>query len=97
MDYDFEWDEAKARSNLKKHGVAFEQAAKVFEDPFAISVFDEAHSADEERWYTLGMSASVGLLVVHHTFRGVERSARVRVISSRKASRAEASQYRRKP
>jgi hypothetical protein len=50
--YDFQWDAVKALSNADKHGVTFEQAATVFQDPLA--VFDEAHSQDEERWWSLG-------------------------------------------
>ncbi len=54
MQYNFEWDPAKARQNLRKHGVSFERASQVFLDPLMISVEDEEHSEDEERWATLG-------------------------------------------
>ena len=49
MRYEFDWDPVKARQNLKKHGVSFERAARIFLDPFAISIFDEKHSASEDR------------------------------------------------
>jgi len=94
VDYDFEWDPNKARLNHRKHGVTFEQAATVFRDPRAVSVFDDAHSGKEDRWITMGLSATGGLLVVHHTFEEADVSAvRIRVFSSRKATRKEAAQY----
>ena len=53
MEYKLDWDPAKARQNLQKHGVSFERAARIFLDPFAISIFDENHSNDEDRWVTI--------------------------------------------
>ncbi len=94
MLYNFEWDPAKARANKRKHGVSFELAATVFMDPRALSVFDAEHSAREERWFTLGVSATGALLVVHHTFSPVDgRTANIRIISSRKATSRETQQY----
>ena len=94
MDYDFEWDPNKALLNRRKHGAAFEQAATVFRDPRAVSVFDGAHGGREDRWITLGLSASGGLLVVHHTFEEVNaQTVRIRIFSSRKATKNEAGQY----
>lgn len=94
VDYDFEWDPNKARMNRRKHGVAFELAATVFRDPRALSVFDDAHSSAEDRWITLGFSASGGLLVVHHTFQEVNPGTiRIRILSSRKATKNETAQY----
>ena len=61
---EFAWDLAKAASNLAKHGVAFAQAATVFADALALTVFDQAHSEFEERWFTLGMSSTGKLLAV---------------------------------
>jgi uncharacterized DUF497 family protein len=93
--YDFEWDPEKAQQNRRKHGVAFEQAATVFHDPRAASVFDEEHSAAEDRWITMGISASGGLLVVHHTFQEVDDTrVRIRIFSSRKATPEETRQYK---
>lgn len=95
--YQFEWDPVKARRNLKDHGVAFERAATVFLDSQALSEFDEEHSQDEDRWITLGLDRTGSLLVVCHTYRGETAvSARVRLISARKASKNETEQYRRK-
>lgn len=94
MNYDFEWDPVKAKSNQRKHGVGFDQAATVFRDPRAVSVFDDAHSETEDRWITQGVSAGGGLLVVHHTFEEMnENTIRIRIFSSRKATENEAGQY----
>ena len=54
MRYEFDWDPVKARQNLQKHGVSFERAARIFLDPFSISIFDEKHSESEDRWITIG-------------------------------------------
>jgi len=84
----------KARQNLKKHGVSFERAARIFLDPFAVSIFDEKHSDDEDRWITIGSEANEVLLVVMHTFRDIDaNTAIIRIISARKADREEAHQY----
>jgi uncharacterized DUF497 family protein len=94
MRYEFDWDPAKAASNLAKHGVAFEDAIAVFHDPLALSRLDEDHGAGEERWITLGLGPDVRLLLVVHTY--VERSddrVTIRVMSARRASRREAAQY----
>jgi hypothetical protein len=92
--YDFEWHPAKARENLRKHRVSFECASTVFLDPAAISILDEAHSEEEERWISLGLDASGSLLVVIHTFEPIDvESARVRIISARRATRREERDY----
>lgn len=88
--YDFEWDAHKADSNLRKHGVTFEQAASVFLDALALTVFDEAHSQYEERWFTLGHTSSGILLAVSHTYQATSStSARIRIISARPATKQE--------
>ena len=69
MHLHFEWDAKKAASNLRKHGVSFEEAAEVFRDPLALSLFDENHSQSEERWITLGQAGDRKLVVVVHTWR----------------------------
>lgn len=90
MDIHFAWDEEKNRSNQKKHGISFEEAATVFHDDDALLKYDEAHSLDEERFVMLGMSKANRMLVVCHCCRmgGV-----LRIISARKATRREESQY----
>ena len=94
MRYIFEWDPQKAKENLRKHRISFERAATVFRDPQALSIFDVAHSQDEDRWVTLGLDSSGTLLVTMHTFYALDDSSRrVRMISARKANRKEARQY----
>lgn len=83
----FEWDEEKAALNLKKHGVRFETAARVFCDENRIEFFDSAHSNGEERYNTIGMVDSI-LFVVY-----TERKNRVRLISARPANKKERSLY----
>ena len=88
----FEWDPAKAATNLRKHEVSFEQARTVFFDEFAVQFFDEDHSDHEERLIMLGMSSEARLLVVCHCeFLDGEL---VRIISARKATRNEAAFYK---
>jgi uncharacterized protein len=95
---EFIWDPTKAASNLAKHGVAFAQGATVFVDALALTVFDDAHSEFEERWFTLGVSGDGRLLALSHTFTATgPASARVRIISAREATRNERRQYEDEP
>lgn len=87
----FEWDEAKAKSNEEKHGVTFDQATAVFEDPMAITYPDPDHSDVENREITIGKSEDRILLTVSHTL----RSGKIRLISAREATRAEQRRYER--
>jgi len=92
------WDDAKARSNLLKHGVTFAQAATVMLDPLALTVFDEAHSATEDRWYTLGQTSEGRLLALAHTYQIQDANmTRIRLISAREATRRERQQYENEP
>lgn len=94
VNYNFEWDFRKASENRDKHGVAFEEAATVFKDSKAISLFDPDHSETDNRWITMGISEKGRLLIVIHTFREEsEDSATIRIISSRKASKQETKSY----
>lgn len=94
MDYNFEWDPKKARSNRDKHGVTFEEAATVFRDPRAMNAYDPDHSESEDRWVTLGISGSGRLLVVCHTFHDEgSEAATVRVFSARRATSTETRTY----
>jgi len=94
--YHFSWDPLKARQSIRKHGVAFDRAATVFHDPDALSDFDALHSQQEDRWITMGLDHTGTLLVVCHTYQDMsESSAKIRVISARKATRTEAKQYRK--
>jgi uncharacterized DUF497 family protein len=89
----FEWSTAKARANLKKHSISFEEAQSVFYDEYARQFDDEAHSDNEERFILLGMSIQSRVLVVCHC----ERSGgdTIRIISARKATRKERKFYER--
>ncbi len=89
----FEWDPAKERKNVKKHGVSFEQASYVFTDPFALDKFDKEHSHLEERWLLLGKAVSEVILVVVHTFTAGDGEEVVRIISARKATGKEIQTY----
>ncbi len=93
MRYNYEWDYKKAVYNLNKHGVSFERASSAFCDPRAISIYDKGHSVDEERWITLGLDRSGVLVVVAHTFVGMTHEIKIRIISARKATKKETSQY----
>ena len=96
--YDFEWDVHKAESNLKKHGVNFEQAATVFLDAQALTLFDAAHSDYEERWFTLDYASGEALLAVAHTYASTSpTTARVRIISARPATKQERRYYADEP
>ena len=92
MDLRFEWDEAKAVTNARKHGVSFEEATTIFGDPNASTIFDVKHSDEEDRFIDIGLSASGRVLIVVYT----ERGARIRIISCRKATPAERRQYERR-
>jgi uncharacterized protein len=97
VEYCFEWNREKARTNRARHGVTFEEAATVFQDPQMVSVYNGEHSDLEDRWATLGISALGRLLVVCHTFRETSGgSATIRIISSRKATRHEARQHNKR-
>lgn len=85
MSFEFEWDDAKARANLKKHGVPFAEALTVFVDPLARIFDDPDHSETELREIIVGYSTKPRLLVVGFT----ERSGRVRLIHARPATKAE--------
>ncbi len=86
---EFEWDPAKAALNLKKHSVAFKEAATVFRDPLGITIFDPDHSEEEDRFITVGLSGNGRLLMVGHTDRG----DKIRIINARELNRAEREAY----
>jgi len=95
MHFNFDWDKQKAKSNLQKHDVSFERAATIFLDPSMLALYDDEHSDDEERWITVGLDNRGLLLAVCHTFKlESDRTALIRIFSARKATSAEAAQYR---
>jgi hypothetical protein len=85
----FTWDKKKAATNLRKHGVAFEEAATAFGDMLSLTTFDPDHSIDQDRFILLGASNGGKLLVVAHT----EQSDTIRIISARLATRSERKIY----
>jgi uncharacterized protein len=89
MHMEIEWDADKAASNLRKHGVSFEEAATALLDPMALA-HEDSSAEGESRWVLLGMSAQPRLLTVVYTLRGQDR---IRLISARRATRKEAGQY----
>ena len=94
MNYNFEWDPNKAKSNLVKHKISFEVATSVFKDKNSISVFDEIHSENEERWATIGIDEKTRTLVVVHTYISQDNTdCNIRIISARKATKHEEKIY----
>ena len=89
MPLTFEWDSRKARSNIAKHGVTFEEASTVFADSLSPTIPDPEHSESEQRYVTMGRAFTGKLLVVAHTDRGDN----IRLISARRASRRERRSY----
>ncbi|PSN07921.1 hypothetical protein C7271_03935 [filamentous cyanobacterium CCP5] len=85
----FEWNESKAERNLAKHGVSFEEAKTVFDDPLYVDFYDPDHSEDEERYLIVGESNQKRLLIVSYT----ERENSIRIISAREVTRAEREAY----
>ena len=85
----FEWNINKAKTNILKHTISFEEAATVFGDNCSLTIDDISHSLYKKRKVTLGLSANNGLLVVVHTCRGEQ----IHIISARKASKKERKQY----
>ncbi len=85
----FEWDADKATKNLSKHGVSFDEARTVFNDPLYIDFYDPDHSDEEERYLVIGESSNGRLLIVSYT----ERGDAVRLISAREATPAERKDY----
>jgi uncharacterized DUF497 family protein len=81
---EFEWSQPKARTNLRKHGVSFEEAKSIFYDEYARQFFDDEHSEDEERFILLGKSNRTRILIVCHCER--ESGNIIRIISARKAT-----------
>jgi len=90
MELTFEWDEAKAKANLRKHKVSFHEGKTVFNDSFLMTFPDPEHSGSEERYVNIGTSSKGRILVVIHT----ERGGSIRLLSSRKATANERKVYK---
>jgi uncharacterized DUF497 family protein len=89
MKLTFEWDEVKARENIRKHKVAFDEGKTIFNDPFLLTFPDVDSSETEERYVNIGLSVRDRVLVLIHT----ERQGRIRIISCRKAKARERRHY----
>ena len=85
MKLTFEWDEVKAKNNLKKHKISFEEGKTIFNDPFLFTFPDNEHSNDEERLINIGLSTAGRVLVLTHT----ERQDKIRIITCRRATTRE--------
>ncbi|MCC6697363.1 MAG: BrnT family toxin [Candidatus Hydrogenedentes bacterium] len=85
----FEWDSAKAAANLSKHGVSFDEAKTVFDDPLYVDFYDPDHSDEEHRYIPIGQSQQERLLMVSYT----EAVDAIRIISSRELTRPEREAY----
>lgn len=90
-DIEFSWDARKARQNLQKHKVSFEEAATVFYDEDAIEFFDPEHSANEDRFLMLGLSGCLRTMVLSYCLR--RKGSEIRIISARKATNKEEKVY----
>ena len=89
MELEFEWDGAKAETNVEAHGVSFELAQTVFKDPFAIERLDDREDYGEERYLMIGLADGGVLLYIAYT----ERGDRIRIISARRATQYEQDDY----
>lgn len=89
MSTEYEWNEEKAAANLSKHGVAFDEAKSVFEDPLHVDFYDPDHSYNEQRFIMVGQSIQGRLLIVSYT----ERGDVIRLIGAREATRRERRHY----
>lgn len=92
MPTEFEWDVNKAKSNLRKHGIRFEDAVLVFDDPRHLSMQDRYENG-EHRWQTIGLVHGIVVILVAHTIRFESGEEVIRIISARKADRKERSRY----
>ncbi len=96
--FEFDWDPAKAVSNLAKHNVSFDEAMTVIHDSLALSRPDDDHGEPEERWVTIGLSRDTRLLLVVHTYSELDLDrTSIRIISARMPTKRERRQYEQTP
>lgn len=91
----FEWNEQKNQHNTAKHGISFEEARGVFEDPLHVSLLDHRFNYFEERWITIGIAGEKGIVVAAHLYFDDDDEEVVRIISARPATKQEVAQYER--
>jgi uncharacterized DUF497 family protein len=97
-EFQFEWDEIKAATNLRKHGVSFELASTVFHDPRLLTVADLEHSDTEERWFSIGCASNSTMLSVVYLWSEPDpATTRIRLLSARHAAKTEIRQYEENP
>ncbi len=89
----FEWDPDKEKTNRRKHRVSFIEACYVFADKYMLTLFDDEHSGEEERWISMGRLPNDKVLVVVHTYRKTKGVESVRIISARRATKHEEKKY----
>lgn len=89
MAINFEWDDKKAKSNFRKHGISFEEACTAFADEFSLTIDDPLHSEEENRLILIGKSIHNNTIIVVH----LEKTESIRIISARKATKKEKSFY----
>jgi uncharacterized protein len=85
----YEWDQQKAKTNLSKHGISFEEAQTVFDDPLYVDFYDPDHSENEDRYIIIGQSSKNRVLLVSYT----ERGEQIRLISARQVTKQELKAY----
>jgi len=90
----FDWSPDKNKSNIRKHGVSFEEAETVFQDEMALELFDDEHSEEEDRYIIIGISSKTRELMVCHCYRNGEET--IRIISARRATKNEIVLYERR-
>jgi len=96
--FQFEWDEIKAAANLRKHGVSFELACTVFNDPRLLTAADLEHSGTEERWFSIGSASNGAMLSVVYLWPESDPATiKMRLISARKAAQMEMRHYQENP
>lgn len=93
MELIFEWDANKARSNLRKHGISFEEAKTIFNDPLLLTYPDDFHAAHENRLISIGYSGRQRMLLIVHLEQEQDSALLIRIISSRRATAAERETY----
>jgi uncharacterized protein len=92
--FQFEWDEDKAAANVRRHGVSFELASSVFQDPRLLTVADLEHSESEERWFSIGCGSNGALLSVVYLWSEVDTATTtIRIISARNPTQKEIGYY----
>ena len=97
MNFNFEWNPRKAKTNYAKHKTSFELAATIFTDRNAVTIFDSDHSDEEDRWITMGIARNGNILTLVHTYNEIDNdNVNIRIISARKSTKNEIKQYQGK-